>query len=138
MGLELAVGKIIREQLVDFFQECKEHNINVSGKLCAHSQGVAIINNLVNDDSFHHGGFQKNFTQMLCLGGPVIVPGASNVMAFGDPVCLLALLNIGRVIEAISQGNLHIVFPSAFEFPHNFEGTAYQHAIDTFIAGRRI
>ena len=134
MGWELAVGRTLREQLMSFFKECTKYGIDVSGTVCAHSQGVAIFNNIYNNQDFRDAGFHNMFSRILCLGGPVLVQGAQNVMAFGDPVCLLALLNIVGLIQAISDNNLQVVFPTTLEFPHNFEGSAYQNACDAFFS----
>jgi hypothetical protein len=70
------------------------------------------------------------------VGGPKIVPGASNYAALGDPVSMLALLNLPATINALFNGELHFVCPTTFEFPHNFSGSAYQGAIADYMNER--
>jgi hypothetical protein len=136
-GFELTVGKVLREQFCDFLRECYHNDISFKANFISHSQGVPITTNLLRSEEFREDPICTSFVnRRLNLGGPTLVPGCQNYIALGDPVSLLAVLNLPALINAVCNGELSVVCPIMIEFPHNFDGTAYQGAIDQFMTGR--
>lgn len=72
------------------------------------------------------------------LGGPRMVPGTINYVAIGDPTPLLSVLHPFGLIQSLLQGGIHFVCPSKFEFPHDFEGSAYRAAVDDYMRTRSV
>jgi hypothetical protein len=134
LGFEMTVGKVLREQFLDFLEKCRENGISFKADIFSHSQGVAITRNLLQSEQYRMSNEYPRFVnRCLNMGGPVLVPGCQNYIALGDPVSLMALINLPVVINSVWNGELSVVCPNTIEFPHNYAGSAYQGAIDRFM-----
>ena len=133
LGFDLPVGTALRDGFIDFLQQCQQNDIHFEATFICHSQGVSIGDNIIHSQAFSgNPSTCKYFGGMLNLGGPKIVPGAINCVAVGDPVSLLSLINLPAVANAAWNGELHFFLPTNVEFPHNYCGSAYQQAIQTY------
>jgi RHS repeat-associated protein len=135
LGFELEVGKVLREEFCSFLKDCNANNIQFQANVIAHSQGVAIMSNILHSDDFAKN-YSSFINQKLCFGGPILMAGAMNYVAIGDPASLAAMLNVFALANALWNGEINFVCPEKIEFPHNFSGSAYQKSIREFMQSR--
>ena len=133
MSLELEVGRSLRAEHDKAMSYLKSHGIETNGPKIAHSQGVPILSNLLKSLNTDSHKLDQQFSSILCVGGPLCIPGATNVIAIGDIVCLANCLHIFQFVESAIRGNVHIVPAPWNQFPHNYNGPAYQRAIQKFL-----
>lgn len=137
LGFEMAVGSTLKDEFIGFLHGCQDNGVSFEANFICHSQGVAIGDIIMHSQELARGTVLRGFCKTtLNLGGSKIVPGSINCIALGDPVSLFSLLNLPAVINAAWNGELRFVCPTRLEFPHNFDGTAYQRAITNFMQER--
>ena len=138
LGVPPSVEEILYGQLTHFLQSCKDSNIAFSTEVIAHSQGVAILGNLYSRMSEEHLDLAEHFFnegRFINLGGPCLSPYGDNYMTLGDPVVLFGLVNVFELVREIFEHRIHLMLPTKFEFPHNFNGSGYQRVIRRCLRG---
>lgn len=135
LGFELSCGRTLRTEYCNFLDACIKNDIHFHSTNINHSQGVATMNNILKSSEFQEKGpYREYIKDMINLGGPVLISGTKNYAALGDPVSLLALMNIFETINEIFKGQLEFVFSNKMEFPHNYDGAAYQKVVSDYMS----
>jgi RHS repeat-associated protein len=138
LGFELAVGRVLFSELSKFFSGCISHGISFKMDLLGHSQGAAIIENLLGHKEFSsHGKFKEYIENVVTFGGARIIPNAINYVAENDlvpwlcPRNWLSLLGLGEATVTWIPRD-----PLTVTSAHSFEGDQYQKALSMYFAQR--
>ena len=134
LGFVFKDGITTKSGFINFLTLCQKAGIEFEMRFVSFSRGVANCYNILHSPEFlENPNIGRYCGDMLNLGGPITVPNSMNCFALGDPISMLALVNLPAVANAAWKGELSFVCPKSLEFPHNFYGSSYQEALQKFL-----
>ncbi len=120
------VVQTLHDGIVHFLEECKEHNIEFEMQVHAHSQGALIYQRIIDYKSKTIESYNMG---VFTYGGAYTIKGATNFVAFGDPI---PFTNIFSFLKQLIRGFQDITFtPFRLQSPltaHGFDNPSYQQA----------
>jgi hypothetical protein len=133
--METAVVNTLRAALGDLLDQCNSNGISFQATFVNHSEGVAIMGEILSGQDFQKDGNYKGFlNEALNFGGPTLPSNSMNYIALGDPVSILAMANLFAFGRALWNNQIRFCCPTSLEFPHNFSGSAYQGALEGYMS----
>jgi hypothetical protein len=144
LGLGLEVGKILLEEFSEVLDSCLSNGISFKIDFIAHSQGAAILYNILKSPEFSDSGSYKKFMgRTFTFGGARIISSGINFVDIRDFVPWLCVFNYPYLISGLveymvtgtNSGCVHFVNSHASSSlkAHAFEGDGYRGAFEQML-----